>query len=275
MSSILVRHIAMRLPLVALPAVLIFAFAVQAAEKNTGDASDQAAIRKTANAFCKAFNRADAKAIAALWTENGSLADEGGQVFKGRKAIEDQYAALFKEHPGLRMEIAIQSIEVPAPNVAVEDGLARAVDKDGDFARRESLHRGPCVARRQVADGQRAGVECPDSLQLRTIAGTPVAGRKLGDQVRKRHGPHDDPLDRQQEFPATRIHCSARRRDRLVRRTDHRLGPAGRQGAIVVLRLVGRARHGLWTPTPEGWRIESQGVLADGTPDLGARLRHP
>ena len=31
---------------------------------------------------------------------------------------------------------------------------------------------------------------------------------------------------------------------------------------------------GLWSPTPEGWRIESTGMLADGTPTVVAGLPH-
>jgi hypothetical protein len=78
-------------------AVLALAISAKAAEKKTPAAeSDDTAIRATAEAFVKAFNRGDAKAVAGLWTEKGTMADERGEIFKGRKAIEAQYAALFK-----------------------------------------------------------------------------------------------------------------------------------------------------------------------------------
>ena len=57
-------------------------------------------IRATAAAFVDAFNRGDAHAVADLWTADGTAADESGTIFKGRPAIEAQYAELFKQHPG-------------------------------------------------------------------------------------------------------------------------------------------------------------------------------
>ena len=100
MPSSFSRHVTIRLPLVAAAAVLIGALSAQAAEKPSGDASDQAAIRATADAFVKAFNRGDAQAVAALWTPNGSMVNDRGQTFKGRQAIADEYAAFFKQQPG-------------------------------------------------------------------------------------------------------------------------------------------------------------------------------
>jgi uncharacterized protein (TIGR02246 family) len=131
MLGISCKRFGLCFPLVAVSAVLIFVMAARAAEKDAGDAAVQAAIRDTANDFRKAFDRADAKAIAALWTENGSLADEQGRFFKGRKAIEDEYTAFFKAHPGTKIQIAVQSVELPSPDTAVEDGLARIVTEDG------------------------------------------------------------------------------------------------------------------------------------------------
>ncbi len=131
MSRIRFRQLAIRLPLVALPVVLSVALTAEAAAKETGPVSTPAAIRTTADAFRKAFNRGDAKAVADLWTPDGSLADDQGKFLKGRTAIENEYATFFKEYPGAKIEIAVQSIEVPAPDTAVEDGLARVVTNDG------------------------------------------------------------------------------------------------------------------------------------------------
>ena len=134
MSSTLSALAAARWPLVAVSAALILAVSAQAAEKkkrsskSDGPAATapQAAekncptasrrrrrVRASEEAFLRAFNRGDAKAVAALWTPNGSLADERGEIFKGRKAIEDQYAAFFKEYPGAKIEVAVKSIEFP------------------------------------------------------------------------------------------------------------------------------------------------------------------
>ena len=66
--------------------------------KTTSEESELEAIRKSSHAFEEAFNKADAKAVAALWTIDGDYVDETGQVFAGRDAIEKQYADFFANH---------------------------------------------------------------------------------------------------------------------------------------------------------------------------------
>src|SRR5262249_10117642 len=58
--------------------------------------ADREAIRKSAYDFVQAFEKGDAKAIAALWTEQGEYHDESGEMLHGRAAIEKAYAEHFK-----------------------------------------------------------------------------------------------------------------------------------------------------------------------------------
>ncbi|BBO34609.1 YybH family protein [Lacipirellula parvula] len=81
-----------------------------------------AAIQKTADAFTDAFNRGDAKAIAALWTANGEYVDESGNEHAGQAAIESCYADFFKANPGASLALAIDSVRFVSPTVAIEDG---------------------------------------------------------------------------------------------------------------------------------------------------------
>src|SRR6185295_12103428 len=78
-----------------------------------------------ADDFTKAFNAADAKAIGKLWIEDAEYTDESGQSFRGRAAIEKEYADLFKEHPGATMTVAIESIRFLGPDLAIEKGVAK------------------------------------------------------------------------------------------------------------------------------------------------------
>ena len=50
-------------------------------------------------AFVRAFNAGDAKAVVADWTADGQYTDEDGNVFRGRDAIEKEYARLFTATP--------------------------------------------------------------------------------------------------------------------------------------------------------------------------------
>ena len=85
--------------------------------------ADEKAIRATADDFVKAFEAADAKAVAALWTERGEYESDDGTVLRGRTAIEAAFAAHFKVRPTETMEIKIESIRFPSRDTAVEEGL--------------------------------------------------------------------------------------------------------------------------------------------------------
>ena len=86
---------------------------------------DEAAIRKSAAQFVAAFNRGDAAAVAAQWTEDGDYTNELGQRYRGRAAIEAEYASFFKAYPGIKMEVAVDSVQVINPTTAIEEGRAR------------------------------------------------------------------------------------------------------------------------------------------------------
>lgn len=81
-----------------------------------------AAIRQAAEDFATAFNKGDASAVAAHWTENGEYISETGVVFSGRKAIEDEYKNFFAANPGLHMGIVIDALRLLSDSAAIEDG---------------------------------------------------------------------------------------------------------------------------------------------------------
>ena len=64
--------------------------------------ADVAAIRAGSEAFVAAFNKHDAKGVAALWTKDGEYIDDSGRAITGRDAIEQDYAAFFTENPERR-----------------------------------------------------------------------------------------------------------------------------------------------------------------------------
>lgn len=95
------------------------------------DEKPEAAIRQQAKFYEEAFNRGDAKALAALWTENAEyIHPESGEVLTGREAIESEFLEILeKDHP--HMEISIDSIKFPAPNQAIEFGTVSIKLKSG------------------------------------------------------------------------------------------------------------------------------------------------
>jgi len=95
--------------------------------------ADREAVRATGREYVLAFNRGDAKAIAALWTENGEYQDESGGTIIGRAKIEAAYANLFKEKPGGRMQLDILSVRFPSRDTAIETGEARVTAGGSDL----------------------------------------------------------------------------------------------------------------------------------------------
>ena len=86
-------------------AVVMLGLYAQAAEKKPEIASDEAAIRAAVESYVAAYNRGDAKAVAAHWSDSGEWISPSGQRFQGRQAIEKEMQTLFAENKGVRIEV--------------------------------------------------------------------------------------------------------------------------------------------------------------------------
>ncbi len=97
-------------------------------------AAELAAIRAGSDAFVAAFNKGDAKAVAALWTEDGEYIDDTGRSFVGRDVIEQGYAEFLAGNPDAKIQIAIDSVRLLSSNTAIEDGRAAVDPPSGGVA---------------------------------------------------------------------------------------------------------------------------------------------
>ncbi len=98
---------------------------LQAVEKKPDSASDERLILAAVESYVDAYNRGDAKAVAAHWSESGEWVSPAGQRFQGKQAIEKQLAALFAENKGLRLEVTRPTVRIVSPDAAVEEGTVR------------------------------------------------------------------------------------------------------------------------------------------------------
>ena len=105
-------------------AVVNWSFAGQPGEPS----ADEAAIRKADEAYVKAFNKHDAKALADAWSPEAVYLNRvtGAEVV-GRAAIAEQFAAFFKDQPEVKLDLSVESIQFVSPNVAVEHGTAKTL----------------------------------------------------------------------------------------------------------------------------------------------------
>jgi len=95
--------------------------------------NDDSAIRTAGEAYVKAFNARDTKALAAFWSPDAVYTNRlTGEQVVGRDAIAGQFDALFETEKQLILEVNVTSIQFVSPNVAVEHGMARFVSAQSE-----------------------------------------------------------------------------------------------------------------------------------------------
>jgi uncharacterized protein (TIGR02246 family) len=88
--------------------------------------ANEAAIRKAAASYAEAFNKHDAQALADHWSPDAVYTNRTtGEEVVGRAAISEQFTALFKEQPGVKLEVNVTSVQFVSPNVAIEQGTTK------------------------------------------------------------------------------------------------------------------------------------------------------
>jgi uncharacterized protein (TIGR02246 family) len=227
---------------------------------------DEAAIRATAADFVKAFNAGNPKAVANLWTSDGTVGNDEASLIKGRKAIEEEYAALFKQHPTARMQVAIKSIEFPTPTTAIEDGVAQLLTKDNappSASRYTAVHvlENGHWFMASVRESSIPVASNFDQLQgLGWLAGNWEL-KADGTEVASRIRWIANKSFLQRDFS---VHSDAL----LVSSGTQIVGwdPRSRQVVSWTFDSSGGYGTGTWTPAANGWQIESAGVTADGVP---------
>jgi uncharacterized protein (TIGR02246 family) len=226
----------------------------------------EAAIRATAKAFVAAFNRGDAAGLAAMFTVSASVADDEGETLRGQTAIRDKYAELFKAYPGAKIVVAVKSVEFPAPQMAIEDGTSQV----------SAEHAGPPVISRYtachvlingkwlMASVREAKVEVPSNH-----ARVESLGWLIGTWKAERDG---TTLDSKIRWFGNKSFLEREytiRKDGIAVSSGKQIigwDPKAAQIRSWSFDASGGHGTGLWTATPEGWQIESSGVLPDGRP---------
>jgi uncharacterized protein (TIGR02246 family) len=81
--------------------------------------------------FIAAFDKGDAKAVAAFWTPDGDYVDQLGRRYKGRAEIEKLYAKLFAANKGAKLTVAVTSVRAIGTDAAIEDGTTQVTPAGG------------------------------------------------------------------------------------------------------------------------------------------------
>ena len=109
-------------------AILAWGLAPAVGAAGESQTAEEAAIRKAVENYVAAFNQGDAAALAALWSPTAVYTNpRSGEQVIGREAIQAQFAGIFAEAKGAKLEAKTDSIQFISPSVAVEQGTAKVV----------------------------------------------------------------------------------------------------------------------------------------------------
>lgn len=233
-----------------------------AAEPPAPSDAEKAAIRASADEFVAAFNRGDAKAVAALWTPDGTMTDERGETFSGQSAIEAEYAKLFTVSPGAKMELVVEAIDLAAPGVAIEEGLASVTPANGSQA---SASHYRAVHTLQGGKWRMASV--------REAAAQVAPMKLLGWLAGKwQHKSDDAILNSSVRWIAGKEFLQrdyvVKKGEEIVTSGTQIIGFDPQTQSVRSWSFDSSGGHGtsLWTATSDGWQIDTRGTLPDGTP---------
>jgi uncharacterized protein (TIGR02246 family) len=117
-----------KLCITSIAAVCFCACAFAAVFARAAQSDDEAAIRKLDAAYVEAYNKHDAKALAAMWSPEAVYVDpETGKESVGREEIEKEFADTFSDLKDAKLEVDVKAIKFLSPNVAIESGAARVI----------------------------------------------------------------------------------------------------------------------------------------------------
>jgi uncharacterized protein (TIGR02246 family) len=133
--------IAQGIPLASYAAQETGAKAQDAAAKSERQ-EDEKAIRESAQAFARAFEKGDAKAVGEFFTSEGEYRDESDQEVQGREALEKAYSGFFGKRPEMSVEDKTNSVRFLGKDTALEQGtfIVRAKGAKPMSSRYSSLY---------------------------------------------------------------------------------------------------------------------------------------
>jgi uncharacterized protein (TIGR02246 family) len=94
---------------------------------------EEKAVRASAEAFTKLYNAHDSKGLGELFAHKAEIIDENEQVVKGREAIQQAFADVFKANPQTSIHVEVESVRVLTPYLAIEEGTTLSKNSPDDI----------------------------------------------------------------------------------------------------------------------------------------------
>lgn len=234
---------------------------------NKASASDDVAgVRKAIASYVEAFNKGDAAAVTAHWSESGEWIDPSGKPIQGRDAILVEMKTYFADEKKPKIELLDLSVRFLAPSVAVEQGTA-LVTRPGEV----------------VSESEYMAIHVHENgkwhlSSVRELASKPLPPPSHYEQLQELEWLIGDWVDDQGGATVTmRGEWTANRNfisrsftvlieDRIDMSGTQVIGwdPAAETIRSWVFDSDGGFTEGVWSRRDDGWSVRSVGVLPDG-----------
>lgn len=238
--------------------------APKASEESQQAPPDLVAIRSASESFVAAFNKHDAQAIAALWTEDGEYLDDTGRAFIGRAEIEKAYQEFFSLNPDATIQISVDSVRLLGGDTAIEDGHAAVELPNGatPLAKYTVVH-AKVNNHWLMASVRDALIEPPaatsSAVDLEWL---------VGDWIAEEHGIKTESVCDwvadgrflERKYTTTEVDGTTSSGVQLI-------GWNARGGYVQSWNFSPEGGHavGIWTPGQDGWTAQMRGTTGDGT----------
>jgi len=224
-------------------------------------------LHKAASDFVAAYNKKDAAAVAALFTENGEIADlKADDVTSGREDIQARYEAIFAAPDAPKMAVEVDTVRIVGKDLAIEDGTVHLTSPDEDDAP-QSMSYTAVLQKNDKGVWQIASTR--DLGDVSDTAGhlAILAKQLKGDWTAEANGMRLDIAfgwDDTGKYLKGEMLATAS--DSKEVSTDIRIGwdPSKRKITWWSFDDGGGFSKGEWTPIDEGWMIRTEGTTADG-----------
>ena len=91
------------------------------AQQPTGDSAAEAALRKFHREFVAAYNKGDAREVAAFYAPDADFVGFRGDTSHGRAEIQDRTAKFLSQSQGAKLTSPFGSLRMITPDVAIAD----------------------------------------------------------------------------------------------------------------------------------------------------------
>lgn len=236
----------------------------KASKEHPESSQDLAAIRAGSKAFVAAFNKRDAKAVAACWTEDGEYIDDAGRRFAGRDAIEKGYAEFFADNPDVKIRLAIDSLRQVSPNAAIEDGHAvvEPTPAGADGVSQYTVVHAKVEGKWLMASVRDTWIEAPveerTAADLEFLIGTWVAEERGVQTVSECRWVADGRFI-QRRYTTTQLDGTKTSGVQMIG-----WNPLGGYVQSWDFSPEGGHAVGIWSPIEGGWQAKVQGTTGDG-----------